>query len=172
MTESAEVLKVTMTDGREVAFGKKTSVFNVTEDGSGLSIQGAFVDGNYATHTIGSVEELHAFAAYGLRAYAKAAKLDSAEGFEALNWANPNAVAARKSKGRKANPLEAAMVEATGKTLDTIRAFLAGKDKKAKAALSKDPRVAPILARIKAKAPAEDEPDLLAGLIPAEEAAA
>lgn len=164
MTEQTEVAKVTMSDGREIAFGKHTAFFNVSEDGNGLTIQGAFADGNYGSHTVGSVEELHAFAAYGLKAFAKAAKLSDAASFEALNWANPNAVQPRKSKGRKAQPLEAAMVEATGKSLEIIRTFLSGKSKKEKAALAKDPRVAPILARLRATPVKEDQPDLLAGL--------
>lgn len=164
MTEANEPVLTEMADGRKIQFGKKTAAYNVEEDGNGLTIKGAFVDGNYAEHTVGSVEELHAFAAYGLKAFARAAALKSAEGFKALNWANPNAIVARKSKGRKAEPLEAALVSVTGKTLEAIRAFLAGKSKKERAALAKDPRVAPVLASLKAK-PAEDGGDLLGGLV-------
>ena len=166
MTEEvkSEPVKVVMSDGREVQFGKKTAAYNVTEDSNGIRIDGAFVDGNYASHVIGSVDELHAFAAYGLKAFARAAGLKDAAGFEALNWANPNAIAPRKSKGRKAEPLEAALVQVTGKPLDAIRAFLAGKSRTERNALSKDPRIAPVLASLKAKPVAEDAPDLLGAL--------
>lgn len=141
-----------MTDGKEVDFGKKTAVFNVTDDSNGLTLTAATVDGNYSSHTIGSVEELHAYAAYGLRAFARSQNLSSAEGFNDVNWSDPTARKPRASAGPKATPLEAALAEVTGKEVSVLRPWLESKSRKERNALANDPRVITVLARYKAEA--------------------
>jgi hypothetical protein len=153
----------TMTDSREVDFGKKTALYNVTHD-AGVSLTGAFSDGEYRSYTVAPESEAE-WAAYGLRAFD--AKVESfAKG--------PFAVQPRSSKGPAALPIETALVQVTGKTLEAVRAFLAGKTRKEINALKADVRIAPLyaaaqaaeLARKQANKAAPDAPqaDLLDGL--------
>lgn len=165
----------TMTDSREVDFGKKTALYNVTHD-AGVSLTGAFSDGEYRSYTVAPESEAE-WAAYGLRAFVKGLNLGSSADFDAKveSFAKgPFAVQPRSSKGPAALPIETALVQVTGKTLEAVRAFLAGKTRKEINALKADVRIAPLyaaaqaaeLARKQANKAAPDAPqaDLLDGL--------
>lgn len=163
----------TMTDSREVDFGKKTALFNVTHE-EGVSITGAFVDGEYRTFTV-EADKVAEWAAYGLRAYVKALNLKNSAEFDSKDLAaGPFAAPTRAAKGTATLPIERALMSVTGKTIEAVRAFLSGKSRKEVNALKADPRIAPVYAaeqaavlakRASAKAPAEAAPvDLLAGL--------
>ena len=166
----------TMTDGREVDFGKKHALYNVTHEGQ-VSITGAFADGEYRTFDV-PADQLNEWAAYGLRAFLKAANLESSTAFDAKDLSKgPFAVQPRATNGTASLPIERALVTVTGKTLDQVRAFLAGKSRKEVNALKADPRIAPVYATeqaavlaaaaarkaAKAEAPVA-QVDLLAGL--------
>lgn len=167
----------TMTDGREVDFGKKTALMNLDHDENGAHLTIAFSDGQYRTYDL-TPESFAVFAAYGLRALAKGANLTSSADFDAksVSWSNPFAHAPRASKGVAPSPLEEALVQVTGKDLAAVRAFLGGLDRKQTSALKNDPRIAPVFAALKAaddaaraarkaaKNGTEAPADLLAGL--------
>lgn len=166
----------TMTDAREVDFGKKKALYNVTHEGQ-VTITGAFIDGEYRTFDV-PADQMNEWAAYGLRAFLKAANLESSTDFDAKDLSKgPFAVQPRATKGPAALPIENALVSVTGKTLEQVRAFLAGKTRKEVNALKADPRIAPVyaaeqaavLAARSAKQAAKAETpvapvDLLAGL--------
>lgn len=179
----------TMTDAREVDFGKKTALYNVTHEGS-VSIMGAFVDGEYRSFTVDEAQVAE-WAAYGLRQFVKGLNLKGSAEFDAKLTAlaaGPNAVAPRASKGTASLPIERALMAVSGKTLEGVRAWLAGKSRKEVNALKADVRIAPIYAaeqaadlakRASAKAAKAETPveqvDLLASLTaeetPADESA-
>lgn len=166
----------TMSDSREVDFGKKTALYNVTHEGD-VTIMGAFVDGEYRSYTV-SADKLSEWAAYGLRQFVKGLNLASSADFKTERLdAGPFATAPRASSGTAALPIEKALVTVTGKTLEQVRAFLASKSRKEVNALKADPRIAPVYAaeqaavlaaRAERKAAKADAPvetvDLLAGL--------
>lgn len=164
----------TMTDNREVDFGKKTALYNVTHE-DGVSIVGAFVDGEYRTFTVAE-DKVAEWAAYGLRQFVKGLNLADSAAFDAKAnlAAGPFATQPRASKGTASLPIERALMAVTGKSLEAVRAFLASKSRKEVNALKADARIAPVYAaeqaavlakRAAAKA-APDAPaaDLLDGL--------
>lgn len=166
----------TMNDGREVDFGKKEALYNVTHEND-VTIMGAFSDGEYKSYTV-QADKLSEWAAYGLRAFVKSKAQKSSQDWnsEVLD-AGPFATQPRASSGTAALPIEKALVSVTGKTLEAVRAFLNGKSRKEVNALKADPRIAPVYAAeqaallaakadrkaLKADAPVE-QVDLLAGL--------
>lgn len=166
----------TMSDSREVDFGKKTALYNVTHE-NGVSIMGAFIDGEYRTFTVAE-DKVAEWAAYGLRTYVKGLNLKDSAEFDSKDLlAGPFALQPRASKGTASLPIERALMAVTGKTLEAIRAFLAAKSRKEVNALKADARIAPIYAAeqaadlakraankaAKSGTPAE-QVDLLAGL--------
>lgn len=137
--------KIAMTDGREVDFGKKTALYNVTHE-AGVSIMGAFSDGEYRSFTVDEANVAE-WAAYGLRAYVKGLNLKSSAEFDAKDLsAGPNATQPRASKGTASLPIERALAAVTGRTIEQVRAKLAGLSRKEVNALKADVRIAPIYA--------------------------
>lgn len=135
----------TMTDAREVDFGKKTALYNVTHE-NGVSIMGAFVDGEYRSFTVDEANVAE-WAAYGLRQYVKGLNLADSAAFDAKDLsAGPFATQPRASKGTASLPIEKALMAVTGKTLEAVRAFLASKSRKEVNALKADARIAPVYA--------------------------
>lgn len=135
----------TMSDSREVDFGKKTALYNVTHE-NGVSIMGAFVDGEYRSFTIDEANVAE-WAAYGLRAYVKGLNLKDSAEFDSKDLsAGPFATQPRASKGTASLPIEKALMAVTGKTLEAVRAFLASKSRKEINALKADARIAPVYA--------------------------
>ncbi len=166
----------TMPDSREVDFGKKTALYNVTHEGE-VSILGAFVDGEYKSFTV-AADKLNEWAAYGLRAFVKSLNLKDSTGFDTgVLEAGPFATRSRASSGTASLPIERALAQVTGKTVEAVRTWLAGKSRKEVNALKADVRIAPVYAAEQAadlaakasrKAAKTDAPveqtDLLAGL--------
>lgn len=141
-----------MNDGREIEFGKANVKYNVSHGEEGVNLVAAFKEGEYRTYTL-TPEQLGEWAAFGLRAFAKAANLATCADFDAKSpaWsAGPFVSAPRSTSGPAANPLESALMQVTGKDLTAVRTFLSGKDRKTVNALKSDARIAPVYAALKA----------------------
>jgi len=172
-----------MTDGREVDFGKKDFALHskIESDGS-VTVEAAFADGEYRSFTLpvwgedkGLNAALSAYAAAGLEAPLKRfLNGGMSHDFDLALPLLPNGPDIRKpraSSGPKLSPLQRALVELTGKTAEAVVAWVDGKSRKERFALSRDARVAPILARYlaeeqaaKAAKKGETVDDLLADL--------
>lgn len=154
---------VSMTDGREVDFGKRDYLLStcIESDGS-VTLKAAFADGEYREFNLplkgdgkGLNAALSAYAAAGLEATAKrflngglSHDFDVAVGL----WSQgPSAKKPRVTAGPKPSPLELATMEVTGKPLEAIRPWLASKTRKERFALSKDPRIAVVIVRLAAE---------------------
>lgn len=147
----------TMTDGREIDFGKKDYVLNteVQDDGTVL-LQAAFSDGELREYVLDIRDDAFSkYAAAGLEATVK--RLVNGGLSHDFDLAVPQLAegpAARKqrvSKGPKASPLELACVEVTGKDIEAVRPWLASKTRKERFALARDPRIAVVIARLAAE---------------------
>jgi hypothetical protein len=143
--------KVTMANGKEIEFGKRKVLVNVKHDETGVLLHAAHADGEFRTHHI-PTEDLGNWAAYGLKHFVKAQAITSSKDFDekSLKWSNPLDADVRVLKGTAALPIESALVQVTGKTLDAVRAFLGGKNRKEVNALKADPRIAPVYAALQA----------------------
>lgn len=171
--------KVTMTDGREVDFGKKgcVALVEVQKDGS-IKAKVAFADGQYRDFELpvwgedkGLNDALSQYAAAGLtEALRRVGASGKSSDFDAAAPLMAQGPAFRKPRqtALKLSPLQKALMELTGKSAEDIVAWTDAKTRKERFALSRDPRVAPILARMAAEAgkdkPDDDKPDLLAEL--------
>lgn len=170
---------VTMSNGKEITFGRRKALMNVKHDDEGIHLHIAHSDGEYRTHSIPH-EDAAEWAAYGLRAFAKDQNLESSKDFDekVLNWSHPLATVSVSTSGAAPTPIELALVQATGKTHEQVKAFIAAKSRKEVNALKAHPSIAPIYAAHQAAALAkvaaakakkagteESQADLLAGLV-------
>ena len=143
--------KVTMANGKEIHFGKRKVLMNVKHDENGVLLHVAHADGEFRTHSV-PTEDLGVWAAYGLKHFAKSQAITSSQDFDekSLKWSNPLEVEPRQTKGVAPLPIESALVQVTGKTLEAVRAFLSAKNRKEVNALKSDPRIAPVYAALQA----------------------
>lgn len=167
-----------MTDGRELDFGKKTAMFNVDHE-DGVKALIAFSDSQYRDVTVDPADYA-VWAAYGLRSYLKELNLKDSGEFDVKKsgLSNPFAAKVRSgaaTSGDSTSPIERALMSVTGKTLGKVRAFLAGKTRKEVNALKALPTIAPAYAaeqaavlaaaaERKAKKEGTETADLLGGL--------
>lgn len=168
---------VSMSDGREIEFGKKVYLLNssVLEDGS-VRVELAFNTGEYRTLTVpiwdGSTlsEAISKYAEAGLVGAIKRLVGDGAEvDFDAVAGLLQAGPDVRKPRARKLklSPLMQAIVEVTGKDEAQVYEWVNSKSRKERFALSRSAQIAPVLARYLAaskKDDDEEEPDLLAEL--------
>lgn len=143
----------TMTDGREVDFGKKFLFVETSASAEGVKAEIAFIDGQYRTFLITDPELLAIYAAKAVEG--ALARLESSSDFDVCLPSLNDGPSYRKP--RETNPLAAltptqrALVELTGKTPEAIVAWTASKTKAEVLSLRNDEKIAPILARYKAE---------------------
>lgn len=169
---------IAMTDGRIVEFTTKQKMVKTTtiSDAGEVSIQLDFRNGAVRHFTIPSAMLLQ-FAGHGAEQKlgdAAAGEETIEDGVEAIDdliaRLNTGDWLAKRQSGAFAGQsvLIQALVEASGKQVDEIRAFLATKDHKEKLALRKAAKIAPIIARLEAAKPKKasnvDTDSMLAGL--------
>lgn len=170
---STEVQTVVMSDGRTVDFaGKRKMLKTPVIDANGIAIRIDFINGETRTVTI--PEALYErFVAHGAaqKLGDEVAGVDDVDDMvmaidslaariEAGEWS-----AKREKNGMAgASILAKALVESSGKSIETIREFLSTKTAAQKLALRQHSSIAPIVARLeeekRAKSKKEDKPSI------------
>lgn len=157
---TVEKIPVTMTDGRTVEFNKKQKLVKTAtiSDAGVVSVQLDFANGETRNFTIPS-ELLLKFAAHGAEQKLGDAIAGESELADAV--LSVDDLIGRLSKGewnvrREAGAfagtsvLIRALVEASGKSVEDIKAFLAPKTQAEKLALRRSDRLRPIIERLEA----------------------
>lgn len=160
MAEATVKIPVTMSDGRVVEFNKKQRLVKTsTIDGNTVSTQLDFVNGETRTFTI-PAELLARFAAHGAEQKlgdAIAGETDINDAVLSVDDLMTRLAAGDWSVQRSAGAfagasiLVKALVEASGKTPEEIKAFLSNKDQAAKLALRRSSALKPIIDRLEAE---------------------
>lgn len=181
--EAAAIEAVTMTDARIVDFVGKRKLLkdSFVKDGK-VSIRLDFRNGETRTFTIPDALLLK-FAAHGAEQKLGdeiAGLTDIEDAVMAIDELTTRLDAGEWGVKREANGMAGtsvlvrALVEHTGKTVEAIKAFLAGKTQAEKVALRNNPKVKPIVERIEAEKAAKSskvDTDALLGELAGDEAA-
>lgn len=160
---ATEYTTVKMDDGREVKFAGKRKMLkdtSISEDGFTVTTRLDFVNGETRTFSIEANASLFAkFAGHGIEQKLgdEIAGLDDVEDAimaidEIMDRLNEGNWGVKRESNAMAGTsvLARALVEHTGKPIDAIKTFLAGKSVAEKLALRKNEKIAPIVARLEA----------------------
>lgn len=174
MTEAPTKTPVFMEDGSTVEFGAKQRLLKtstVDNDSGAVSVRLDFSNGKTLSFSM-SPDMILQFAAHGAEqklgdAIAGVAEIDDAVEAVAELITRLNAgewtVRREKGSGAGASILLRALVEVSGKDVETIRAFLATKSQAEKMALRRSDKLSTVIARLEAekvsKTPAKDAVD-------------
>jgi len=159
-TEAPTKTPVTMTDGRTVEFGKKQKLVKTsTINDSGVSVRLDFVNGETRLFTI-PAELMTRFAAHGAEQKlgdAIAGETEVADAVLSVDDLITRLTAGEWSVRREAGAfagtsiLIRALVEASGKSVEDVKAFLAPKTQAEKLALRRSNQLRPIIERLEAE---------------------
>ena len=162
MAETVEKTPVTLTDGRVVGFGKRQKLnkeSTINEETGEVTVRLDFRNGETRTFTLPPSLILK-FAAHGAEQKlgdAIAGETDDGDAVVAIDdmitrlsageWTAPR----KSGEFKGASILLKALVEASGRSVEDIRAFLATKSAADKAALRRSDKLRPIIERMEAE---------------------